>query len=219
MQPTAAAKHVSAVLPEVAAPLMPAPSVPPRCRRRVAPKPPPRRRSRIMQKISPDSYPCHMDPFTTLSCCCEETEKFKSLRRNLARVLESLQQPLPPAATTTSSPPALPSITFYNPLEDLEDPIRSSPRNDKSRKWPHSLFKRLAKPFGKNNSNIAPVEVNVGELSSSSGYQSNANAKPFWQRLKLRNKSQRKSQFYVSSSSTSSSSETISSNTCLYAAC
>lgn len=219
MQPTAASKQVSAVVPEVAATLMPAPSVPPRCRRRVAPKPPPRRRSRIMQKISPDSYPCHMDPFTTLSYCCDETEKFKSLRRNLARVLESLQQPLPPPATTTISPPALPSISFYNPLDIIEDPIRCSPRKDKSRKWSHSLFKRLAKPFGKNNSSVAPVEVHVGELSSSSGYQSNANAKPFWQRLKLRNKSQRKSQFYVSSSSTSSSSETISSNTCLYAAC
>lgn len=218
MQPGAAAKPISAVLPEVAAPSLPAPSVPPRCRRRAAPKPPPRRRSRIMQNISPESYPCHMDPFTTLSCRCDETEKFKSLRRNLARVLESLQQPLPPPARTTS-PSALPSITFHNPLDLIEDPVRSSTRKEKSRKWTHSLFKRLAKPFGKNNSSVAPVEVNVSDLSSSSGYQSNANAKPFWKRLKLRNKSQHKSQFYVSSSSSSSSSETISSNTCLYAAC
>lgn len=185
------------------------PPVPPRRKARNAPKPSPRH-SRI-SKNSPENYPCQMDPFETITCCCDQTDRYKSLRRNLARVLEGLQQPLPPA-TTSLSPFSMSKSYNEDPLDLVEEPALSPPRKVKSRKWTHGLLKRLSKPFVKNSS--LPVETKAYGLSSSSssGYLSNP-SQPFWQRLISRNN--RKSQFYVPSSS--SGSETISSNSCLYA--
>lgn len=205
-----AIKQTSVPPPAVAAPPT-TPSAPPRRKARKAPKPPPRRHSRI-SKNPPESYPCHMDPFGTVTCSCDQTDRYKSLRRNLARVLEGLQQPLPSATTLSLSPFSMSKSFDEDPLDLVEDPALSSPRKVKARKWTHGLLKRLSKPFAKNSS--VPVETKASELSSSSsGYQSNP-SQPFWQRLKSRKN--RKSQFYIPSSS--SGSETISSNSCLYAA-
>lgn len=203
-------KQTSAPPSAVKAPPAPAPSPPPRRKARKAPKPPPRRQSRIL-KNSSESYPSQMDPFATMTCCCDQTDMYKNLRRNLARVLEGLQQPLPPA--TTSPSPFYMTTSLKDPLDPIEEPAQSPLGKAKnSRKLTHGLLKRLTKPFSK--SSRVPVNVKGCELSSSSsGYQSSP-SQPFWQRLKFRNS--RKSQFYVSSSS--SCSETISSNSCLYAA-
>ncbi|XP_034480362.1 uncharacterized protein LOC117786290 [Drosophila innubila] len=193
-------------------PLPPLP--PPRCKRRLAPKAPSRRMRSSLN--SPDRYPSQKDPFAT----AEQVEQYKSLRRNLIRVLEGLQQPVPAISQMPlplPMPVAMPaSKPYFNPRDSFEEPIQSptseqSKGKKKSRKWFHTVVKRLGKTFAKNK-NHNQIENSEVTTSSSSSNRNSSIIQMGWKRLKIR--ASRRSQFYVPSAS---SSETISSASCIYA--
>ncbi|KAL7734200.1 hypothetical protein ACLKA6_011871 [Drosophila palustris] len=206
--------------PVTASPVALPPLPPPRCKRRSAPKAPSNRMRCSLNP--PDKYPSQKDPFSSV----DHSEQYKNLRRNLMRVLEGLQQPVPaisqlPMPLPMPMPVAMPaSKPLFNPREPIaSEPIQSpsldeSKAKKKSRKWFQKVAKRLGKPFAKNKNHDQVQEDSEVTPSNSSG-SSNKNSSIIqmgWKRLKIR--ASRRSQFYVPSAS---SSETISSASCIYA--
>ncbi|XP_062134181.1 uncharacterized protein LOC133844280 isoform X2 [Drosophila sulfurigaster albostrigata] len=224
----------------VVKPLLMPPTPPPRCKRRQAPKPP---TGRIRATLSsPDKYPSHKDPFATVPIYDpQQEERYKTLRLNLLRVLEGLQQPLPPMLSlplpmpvVLTSPKPTPelhkvedSMLEESTLSESMAPLDLSKSKRKPSKWLHTVVKRLGKTFSKSKSRKHLEVSTAATLSHRSSSNSNITSssrsdrsintlQPFWQRI-ARSSTRRgtgKSKFYVNSPS---SSETNSSASCIYA--
>ncbi|KAH8365467.1 hypothetical protein KR093_001058, partial [Drosophila rubida] len=134
------------------------PSPPPRCKRRRAPKPPTRRLRAIL--CSPDKYPSHKDPFATApSYEAPQADRYRTLRLNLLRVLEGLQQPPPPPMLALPLPMPVPKPEPH-PFDMLDEPALTEstvssglPKSKrKPSKWLNAVVKRLGQRFAKSKS-------------------------------------------------------------------
>ncbi|XP_030555295.1 uncharacterized protein LOC115758690 isoform X2 [Drosophila novamexicana] len=195
------------------------PLPPPRCKRRQAPKPPPRL---VRHSVTcGNSYPSQKDPFSTLHGFPNH-EQYKSLRRNLKRVLEGLQQP------PTPSPPQTWPLTLCNLSQITEESAQSSStalslelpkKKAKPPKLFRTLFKRLGKPFVKKTTQMQ-YEGSTVNTESNDSVNNNSNKNgifhPIWQRLKFRSKRKPGSKQPLSSNISDSVSSSCSSR-CLYA--
>ncbi|XP_064539124.1 uncharacterized protein LOC135428916 isoform X2 [Drosophila montana] len=195
------------------------PLPPPRCKRRQAPKPPPRP---VRHSVTySNSYPSQKDPFSTLHGFPNQ-EQYKSLRRNLKRVLEGLQQPPSP------SPPQTLPLTLCNLSQIKEELSQSSSsawslelpkKKAKPRKLFRTLFKRLGKPFVKKTTQMQ-YEGSTVDTKSNDSVNKDGNKSgifhPIWQRLKFRSKRKPGSEQPLTSNISESVSSSCSSR-CLYA--
>lgn len=183
------------------------PLPPPRCKRRQAPKPPPR----IVQPTlsHANGYPSQRDPFYN-------PDQYKTLRRNLKRVLEGLQQPVP-TATISSLPLPLCSISCLtddsihssSTITNLEAPKKKA----KTRKLFGSLFKRLTKPFVRKRNPTQDDEIKSSTKSASGLSDKSGIFHPIWLRIKMRSKRKTGAKLPLSSSESIS---TNGSSQCLY---
>ncbi|TDG43807.1 hypothetical protein AWZ03_009757 [Drosophila navojoa] len=202
--------------PAVLAPLeSPLPSFPPlpppRCRRRQAPKPP--ARALRHQQSFASGYPSQRDPFAAVQGSCNP-DQYKILRRNLKRVLEGLQQPVP-TPTTPSLPLPLclakeDSIQSSSTVLSLEAPKKKT----KSRKLFGTLFKRLTKVFVRKPNPAHDDEISSSRKSADRETNRSGIFHPIWKRIKTRARRRPEAQPMPLSSSESIS--TNGSSQCIY---
>ncbi|EDW13161.1 uncharacterized protein LOC6577782 [Drosophila mojavensis] len=187
------------------------PLPPPRCRRRQAPKPP--ARTLRHQQSFASGYPNQRDPFAAAQGSCNP-DQYKILRRNLKRVLEGLQQPVP-TPTTPSLPLPLclakeDSTQSSSTVLSLETPKKKT----KSRKLFGTLFKRLSKVFVRKLNRAHDVEINSSTKCVDRGTNGSGIFHPIWKRIKTRARRRPEAQPMPSSSSESIS--TNGSSQCIY---
>lgn len=198
--------------PAVVAPPASPPLPPPRCRRRQAPKPP--ARTLRHQQSFASGYPGQRDPFAAAPGSCNP-DQYKILRRNLKRVLEGLQQPVP-IPTAPSLPLPLCNISCLAEEASTQSSstvlsLAAPKKKTKSRKLFGTLFKRLTKVFVRK---LNPAHEDGINASTKSTDRSGI-FHPIWKRIKTR--SRRRAQAQAMPLSSSESMSTNASSQCIYA--